>query len=232
MTMREEQDAFFSKTPHSSWEPSARDRPSSPGRLRRALPVLAISGFLLLLCAIAVLVSALTLRVVQRDRGLVATALPSAVVAAGSTPTLAPTTEKTATPLAATAGSEALLLFYGESGFYAWNPGPNQIEAGALAFEALDASGQPTGHRFDGQSWGRFYPLIEAGNCNRIEIVNATPQQPDQCRDYNAYVTPQATDEMVFWLSREGISHFRVLWENQEVGRCDATAGRCEVPLP
>ena len=231
MTVRQEQDVLFSETPHASRNPSAREEPS-PGRLRRALPVLAISGFLLLLCAIAVLVSALTLRVVQRDRGLVATALPSAAVAAGSTPTLAPTSEVTATPAVATTGSEALLFIYDENGFYAWNPGPDQIEAGGLTFEALDANGQPTGHRFDGQRWARFYPLIEAGNCNRSEILNATPQQPDQCRDYNAYVTPQTTDEMVFWIPQEGISHFRVLWENQEVGRCDAASGRCEVPLP
>lgn len=91
MTVREEQDALFSETPHSSWDPYAGEQPSSPGRLRRAVPVLAISGF------------------------------------------------------------------------YAWNPGPDQIEAGALTFEALDASGQPA----FGHLCLSLYPLSVSGHMDK-----------------------------------------------------------------
>jgi hypothetical protein len=40
------------------------------------------------------------------------------------------------------------------------------------------------------------------------------------------------TSELVFWLPREGITQFRVLWNGNEVARCKLSEGICNVTLP
>jgi hypothetical protein len=56
--------------------------------------------------------------------------------------------------------------------------------------------------------------------------------RPAQCRQYNAHVSSEADSSLVFWVLRPGLVEFRVLWGEQEVGRCQIGAESCEVFLP
>jgi hypothetical protein len=56
--------------------------------------------------------------------------------------------------------------------------------------------------------------------------------RPTECSQINAGRTPLDTSPWIFWRLRDGISQFRVLWDNQETARCEISAGVCEVYLP
>ena len=132
-----------------------------------------------------------------------------------------------------TGNGRPLILLYNDASFYVHNPGPGDLATADLAFEALDGQGQPAGYALDGERWAVFYPAIQPGNCNRVTIIDASGYlSPPACAAYNALLTPERSDEMIFWTPREEVAAFRVLWRGQEAGRCDVTAQRCEVALP
>jgi hypothetical protein len=147
-------------------------------------------------------------------------------------------------PTVAFPDGRPISLFYDDHSFYVWNPG-DTLQIASLSFEALNTSGQLALHpgtgnpiRFDGSRWEQFYGFLESRACDTLEITQSPSLlRPSQCRTYNARVTPQARDSLVFWLPREAdITEFRVLWNGQEVARCPVvTSGAtrsCEVFLP
>jgi hypothetical protein len=126
-----------------------------------------------------------------------------------------------------------LVFFYNGGGFYAWNPGGGDIIIRELAFQAVDKDGNPTGSFFEARRWAGYYPAIQVGKCDRLEILNDVPKErPGQCQGYNAIMTPEESDPMVFWLARESVNDFVVTFGGQEIGRCDVSAGQCEVVIP
>lgn len=38
--------------------------------------------------------------------------------------------------------------------------------------------------------------------------------------------------EMIFWNTKEGSTLFRVLWLDEEIARCEISAGACEIYIP
>lgn len=148
------------------------------------------------------------------------------------TRTLPPRTP-TSTTTPTTATGQRIRLFYDNASFYLWNPTRNRILLENIAFEAIDSAGLSTGYRFDGSRWAEFYEYIEPNNCASIEITTGpTWLRPRQCVVYNAEVTPQSSAPFIFWISRSSVTQFRVLWNEQEIGRCTIGAGQCDVFLP
>ncbi|MGH2538515.1 MAG: hypothetical protein ACRDHL_14085, partial [Candidatus Promineifilaceae bacterium] len=126
-----------------------------------------------------------------------------------------------------------LVLFYTPASFYAWNASDAGVPVAELAFDAVDAEGHPAGFGFAGASWALYFPLIEPGKCDRIDILGAAPADPPaECQGYNAVVTPQASEGAVFWIERPGVSRFRVLYAGVQVGQCPLGRGECQVALP
>jgi len=127
-----------------------------------------------------------------------------------------------------------LVLFYNERGFYLWNPGDRRLPISSVSFEAPDdATEQPAAYRFDGTSWAAYYTQLFEGRCNALEIIDLPAvARPSVCTGFNASRTPAASSPWIFWVPRDGISRFRVLWENQEIARCEIMAGQCEVYIP
>jgi hypothetical protein len=164
---------------------------------------------------------------------------PSGTQSAIITPALSTLTAEVAAPISnpteAVSGSHRAVLAYTERGFYLINPGSEAIDPGGLSFEALDsASGQPSSYQFDVKAWTDRYPLVEAGKCDALEIrlTSAFSQRPPECRDFNALLTPEGSSSEVFWLQRDTVAEFRVLWGGQEIARCAAGSGSCEITLP
>lgn len=155
-------------------------------------------------------------------------------------PTLVATVTTTDTPVVVNPTATILnpngyriVLFYNERGFYIWNPGERRLQIASIAFEAIDAAGQPTPYRFEGSSWAAMYAQLMEGRCNTVEIAaQAAPSRPAECTVFNATRTPVEDSPWVFWRAHDGITQFRVLWDNQETARCEISAGTCEVFLP
>lgn len=156
-------------------------------------------------------------------------------------PTLTPTPEETLTstpPVEPTAtilypDGRPLTLFYDAHGFYVWNSGDTTVKVELLDFEALDEAGVPLDNRFEGWRWSQYYPNLERGNCVRIEVLEAPAYpRPVECQDYNAEVSFQLGVDPVFWVEQPSATEFRVLWDDQEVGKCQIDAGSCSVFLP
>jgi predicted Ser/Thr protein kinase len=126
-----------------------------------------------------------------------------------------------------------LVFFYNAGGFYAWNPGSRDITVAHLSFQEIDGSGNPTGAFFEARRWAGYFPAIQSGFCDRLEILNDVPRErPTQCNHYNAIMTPEENDPMIFWLAGDNTSQFIVSFGGEEIGRCDIAAGQCEVVLP
>jgi len=127
-----------------------------------------------------------------------------------------------------------VVLTYSDTGFYIWNPGNQVLKAASFTFEALkDKSGDATKYRFEGAKWSAYYPNILKGRCDAIELQDrAYTNRPSECLGYNATRLVAEKDDEAFWLSHKDVSTFRVLWDGDEVGRCEIAAGMCEVYLP
>jgi hypothetical protein len=124
-----------------------------------------------------------------------------------------------------------LLLFYDASNFYLQNASGESVRTSPLSFEALHSSGTTLAYAFDGGRWAQFYGYVESGRCVSIESSSSS-SKPRQCTGFNAEVYTTSGSELVFWMARDGATQFRVLWDDQEVARCELAAGYCEVLVP
>lgn len=172
-----------------------------------------------------------------------ATATPTATPTASNTPTPTFTPSPTATssptsePTVLYPDGVRMLMFYSENGFYLRNMGDERISVVPLAFEELDtASDLPTGRRYNGSRWADLYKFLDPTECNALEEKRGTAidKRPVQCADkMNVFRTLDILNsQYTFWLPRDKVTWFRVLWREAEVGRCRVDAGVCEVYLP
>jgi hypothetical protein len=165
------------------------------------------------------------------------THLPSAstVAAAGLIDLLTTETPPaTATPSPTPTG-HPVRLFYNDTSVYLWNGGNQRLQLRSLAFEALDAAGQRTHYRFNGRYWTEFFSYVEPGSCAAIESKFGPNLQPGICNSFNAIFVltiPLDQAEVTFWLPQRGGDAFRVLWNEDEAGRCRVNESPCRVYLP
>ncbi len=158
--------------------------------------------------------------------------VPSATAENTLTATLTPLVTATTTPLYP--NYKRIWLYYDQSGFYIYNASDSNRSISPIAFERLDSAGNVL-NRFDGLLWSDLYPILHPGRCMRVEIQSSPYLylNPPICRDYyySTRILPR-TSNLIFWTPRPDSAQFRVLWMNEEVGRCDISAGFCEVYIP
>ncbi len=125
------------------------------------------------------------------------------------------------------------ILFYDANSFYMYQESGYGSYIAPVAFERLDLSGNPI-NRFDGDAWAEYHATTLTGWCMRLQILNTGPYaEPPVCVNrYMASRWPAADDPVIFWTSQEGSAVFRVIWGDEEVGRCLIADGTCEVYLP
>ncbi len=215
--------------------------------LRR--PPLAPGGRLLIFAAIAIVLAAGVFVMSQQGNTSQPSALPLIDAATGvpttpaSTPTVAPA--ETAPPLVTEPPAAAaaptvrypsgrrFAIYFDDNSLYVFNASGSRSAISPLAFERLDTSGASS-NRFEGWRWSQYYPRIESGSCTRVEIRGSPSYlRPPECGNrFNSSVTASRGDDFVFWTAQEGSRQFRVLWNDEEVARCEIAAGVCEVFLP
>ncbi|MCC6893139.1 MAG: PT domain-containing protein [Anaerolineae bacterium] len=168
-------------------------------------------------------------------------------------PTIAPTDEPTAeateaateavasaadlTPTVLYPDGRALQLLYNDTSFYVHNPATNSratIAFTPLKFEALDADGNPIDFSYSGSRWATVSANLTAQGCGALEPVQLRQfLRPSRCEVYNANRNNLQSSEY-FWRTVSGGVTFRVLWNDEEVGRCPVQAGsnRCDILIP
>ena len=67
-----------------------------------------------------------------------------------------------------------------------------------------------------------------------LEIINTVNHlNPPECHNLHLVIrTPTSDQPYIFWTTQEGSNQFRVLWEDQEVTRCEIKEKFCEAYLP
>lgn len=181
-----------------------------------------------------------------------ATELPSATPTEEPTDTPEPTATNTATPVPTATDTAApvaleptilyedgyrIELFYNEVSFYVYNPGDERIPNNMFIFEALNEAGRPTPRRLDTTNWPSIannYRFIDGEACARIEIAQATGYvRPAECgNEYNVQAQAVNGDRTVFWTFTPDETQFRVVFDDEEVGRCEIRDGECTIYLP
>ena len=91
-------------------------------------------------------------------------------------------------------------------------------------------------YRFEGWTWETFYvKAINPNRCVSLEIDKSPLPylSPIECRNrVLSNLSPALDADKIFWTPDENSSEFRVLWLNQEVGRCEIAAGACDFRVP
>lgn len=153
-----------------------------------------------------------------------ATAAP-VVIAAGPGPTAVPTIRYPE--------GRRFMFYYDENSFYMLQVDGSNSPISPITFEHQDAAGVPL-KTFSGRSWAKFYATTRPGNCMSIEIAGGGPfLRPDVCKNRTMSVrTPVRDDAGVFWTRGQDSTYFRVLWQDEEVARCEINAGTCEAYIP
>ncbi len=161
--------------------------------------------------------------------------LPAITATATSTPTetqAPPSKNVTTVPTVKYPQGRHIRLYFNDNAFYLFSLVDERFAIEPITFERLEASGTPS-NLFDGFEWAKLYPYIWPDNCMKAEIRGSQPYSPPSgCQGYNASRTFKRDEAVVFWTAREGSSQFRVLWDEEEIARCDIAAGVCDVFLP
>lgn len=168
------------------------------------------------------------------------TPVPPSPTALPPTPT--PTPPPAPSPTVLNPAGYRIVLVYNVKGFYLWNAGDKRLDVSLIRFIALDAaSGTPTNYVWEGGGWGVYYPYVDPGACDMLELVQFDLHRPPACQQaYNILLVPAENQQ--FWLPHAGIAEFRVDWKTadwSEIARCRVLAGTgedeehtCEVYLP
>lgn len=154
--------------------------------------------------------------------------------AASPTVSASSTTVPSATTTQQYVNYKRLWLYYDPYGFYIYNASNANRSISPLAFERLDEAGSPL-NRFSGSLWAEFFPTLQTARCMEIEI-QGNPNNylnPAICKErYLSRRSVKSDSDILFWTPLANSTQFRVVWQDKEVGRCEISAGFCEVFVP
>ncbi|MCC7118043.1 MAG: protein kinase [Anaerolineales bacterium] len=130
-------------------------------------------------------------------------------------------------------------FFWNDTSFYMLNNYGDPRTFSVFTFERLDVNGQPT-DKFIGYLWEQKGTLsyLPIGICASIKIYGDEDPPyltPKQCGGYASVVQPRAEKDrnQIFWSQKDdGSTQFRVLYKKEEAGRCEISAGTCDVFIP
>jgi serine/threonine protein kinase len=153
------------------------------------------------------------------------TTIPTTILA-----TIPPTIQLTAP----SSEGQPITLIWDDNVFYLANKGNQRFPMGNIAFERVLKSGG-FANVYSGSRWARYspaYPYVEPRKCVILEAPGKGARYlRDDCPlGQNAEI--YATRGELFWTTDAASDEFRVLWNNQEIGRCAIAQRRCELRIP
>lgn len=131
-------------------------------------------------------------------------------------------------------------LFYNETSLFIINRSYERRSISGFKFQNLNADGTLGEEVFDGYRWEtRNVDYLPRNFCANISIFGDEDPpylNPVDCQQYGSIQTVQTRfdrpEKILFWVPKGGTTQFAVFWLNEEVARCEITAGICEVYIP
>ena len=130
-------------------------------------------------------------------------------------------------------GSDRFVMYFDDTAFYIKNLSGKERSIFPLAFERIDDKGNFV-NRFEGWRWANIYSKFRPDYCLVMQILNFTEHmEPKECRNrFLVMHYPPLSRDYIFWTEDNNSKEFRVLWGDEEAGRCKIKQGTCEVFLP
>ena len=156
------------------------------------------------------------------------------------TPTNAPVTDTAtsvnASPIATVKYPNGYLItaYYNESSFYLLDNGKGSRSVSGFTFERVNNDTTFQNH-FDGWEWQKHFDVIQPRHCLSL-VIEGLPTPYLDLADCQKKILSNlglaGTSDKLFWTSKNNSHEFRVLWLDEEVGRCEITAGTCDFYVP
>jgi serine/threonine protein kinase len=174
-----------------------------------------------------------------------ATTEPTLEPSATITQTEAPASTATITPIPVTPSASStaqvypngylMTAFYNGNSFYLLDRGKASRSLSGFVFERVN-NDETFQNRFEAWTWETFYvKAIQMNRCVSLEIEKSPLAylSPAECTNkVLSRLSPAADANEIFWTQNDTSHEFRVLWENQEVARCEIAAGICDFRVP
>jgi serine/threonine protein kinase len=137
----------------------------------------------------------------------------------------------TAIPTVAYPNGRLFVLLWTDTAIYIANQSGQRVPTNNMSFERVLTNGQVS-DRYLGGRWAAYYPYIEASKCVILKVQGTFSNLPrNECPyGYNSEINAQHGE--IFWTAADNSVEFRVLWNKQEIARCQIAQNRCEVRLP
>ncbi|MFN8433759.1 MAG: protein kinase [Anaerolineales bacterium] len=131
-------------------------------------------------------------------------------------------------------------LFYNETSLFIINRSYERRSISGFKFQNLNADGTLGEEVFDGYRWEtRNVDYLPRNFCANISIFGDEDPpylNPADCQQYGSIQTVQTRfdrpEKILFWVPKGDTTQFVVFWLNEEVARCEITAGICEIYIP
>ena len=165
---------------------------------------------------------------------------PTATSSPSVTPTELPATdtatEVSATPITTVKYPDGYLItaYYNDSSFYIIDKGKGSRSVSGFTFERVNNDGTFQ-NRFEGWEWQKYFNLIQPRHCLSLVVEAVSPPylEPVDCqKKVLSNLGFAATSEKLFWMPKDNSHEFRILWLDEEVGRCEIAAGTCDFYVP
>jgi len=165
-----------------------------------------------------------------------ATSEPTATEPAAATSTPVPSSPTAPPATVKFPDGNHFTLFYNESSLHLLNRSRAIRSVNGFDFERINLQGQ-TEEKFDGYLWEKNNATILPKYCTAIKVYDSVIPyiDPPDCQGgYVSIVQPKQDEDrtMLFWTPKENSAQFRVLWNKEEVARCEISAGICEFYVP
>lgn len=168
------------------------------------------------------------------------TTLPSSTATSSQTPTLTLTETITATPTLSPTptikypSGNLMTAFYNENSFYIFNRGKASRSESGFIFERINDDGTFQ-DRFFGWEWEKYFMVIQQNRCMSLEIYQSQQPylRPVECENRTlSKLEPTVGSGKVFWTATDTSHQFRILWQVEEIARCEIEAGTCDFYIP
>lgn len=155
------------------------------------------------------------------------------------TPTPEPTPTLDGIPTVLYPEGNHYTLFYNETSFYILNRSYDIRSISGFFFQRLKNDGTISRDYFEAYRWETpSLDYLPRNSCANITIYGDQDPpylNPEECSAGIINTVQARWDrpfEVLFWTPKEGSTHFRVVWVDEEVARCEIAAGICEVFIP
>ncbi len=184
--------------------------------------------------------SAITQVVASPTETVIPTIAPSSTATQTLTPADTPTETitpiPTVSPMPTIKYSDGYLMtaFYNENSFYIFNKGKASRSESGFIFERINDDGTFQ-DRFFGWEWEKYFMVIQQNRCMSLEIYQSQQPylRPVECENRTlSKLEPTADSGKVFWTATDTSHQFRILWQVEEIARCEIEAGTCDFYVP